>query len=134
MYSCGPDTPTHTETTRPWLSNVIEPQSRMIIVDCSWGERPSGPPHVNALVCQPSLWMLDVPLGDMCGFCGVRGAPRIGCADGGAPMYAAAGVGSGKDGIGTAGTGITARPPPAGARPTLAGRRPRSSAARRSPA
>ena len=46
MYSSGPVTPTHTETIRPWLSKVIEPQSWLSSEDSVFGERPSGPPQL----------------------------------------------------------------------------------------
>src|SRR5438309_8583346 len=73
MYSCGPDAPTHTETMRSRLSNVIDPQSRLIRVENVFGERPRGPVQVYASVCQASLWISDSPLRAMNGFRGVRG-------------------------------------------------------------
>ena len=57
----------------PRLSNVIDPQSRLIRVENVFGERPRGPVQVYASVCQASLWISDSPLRAMNGFRGVRG-------------------------------------------------------------
>ena len=45
MYSSGPVVLMQIDTTRPWLSNAIEPQSRpgARYDDSVCGERPSGP-------------------------------------------------------------------------------------------
>jgi hypothetical protein len=47
MYSSGPDALMQIDTTRPWLSNAIDPQSRpgARYDESVWGERPSGPDH-----------------------------------------------------------------------------------------
>src|SRR5436309_2992714 len=57
MYSSGPGTPMQIDTSRPWRSTAIEPQSRLSWVDCSCGARPSGPPHRYASDRQPQ----DIP-------------------------------------------------------------------------
>ena len=45
MYSSGPVVLMQIDTTRPWLSNAIDPQSRpgARYEDSVCGERPSGP-------------------------------------------------------------------------------------------
>src|SRR5581483_11371849 len=91
MYSCGPAIPTHTEMTRPWWSNVIDPQSCWMLLDSTCGERPSGPPQLETSVCQPSSWISDSPFGAMNGLRGVGGTPRIGCGVAGLPMNAGGG-------------------------------------------
>jgi hypothetical protein len=75
----------HTDTTRPWLSNVIEPQSRTIKLEVVCGERPSGPPQGIESDCQPSSWISDFPFGAMNGLCGVGGSPRTGAGVAGLP-------------------------------------------------
>src|ERR1700733_2102428 len=98
------------DTTRPWLSNAIEPQSRpgARYDDSVWGERPSGPDQAKASVCQPSSWISDSPFGAMNGFWGTVPVPRTGCGSAGAPSYDG-GAPSATDGIGVGptGTGLT---------------------------
>ena len=65
------------------------------------GERPRGPAHVYASVCQPSSWISELPSGAIYGLRGVAGMPVMGWDVAGLPEYV--GV-AGVEGIGTAGT------------------------------
>ena len=102
MYSPGPVVAMQIDTTRPWLSNAIDPQSRpgARYDDNVWGERPRGPDQLKASVCQPSSWISDSPFGAMNGLCGTLPVRRTRWGVAGAPEYAA-GAGTATDGIGT---------------------------------
>src|SRR5260221_368754 len=63
MYSCGPLTPTQTDTTRPWPSNVIDPQAPRAGAEIVFRDRPGEQPAVSLVVVsgEPEADQREVP-------------------------------------------------------------------------